>query len=156
MGCGGDGGVVWVRYVQKNEVGVGVWYFNKLFSLDMQCWADGLCNGVLVGDALGVNGNECLARCKADEDCQWFTHDSEGDGACLMLSDCPELDTSCESCKSGHELCDPREEPINAGKALFTQVKFSLDIQSITSFQCKNYPWSFSTGSDNFIAKSKH
>ncbi len=83
-------------------------------TLDLECWVDGLCNGVLVGETFGLDSNGCLGECQANDDCLWFTHDSDGD-ICLMFQDCQAFDTSCDTCLSSQTQCSPLEEPVNPG-----------------------------------------
>ncbi len=72
--------------------------------LDLQCWVQGSCQGILVDDTASDSGNDCLEICQDTENCSWFTYDSvEGD--CILLEDCQQLDTTCVTCSSGQRSC---------------------------------------------------
>ncbi len=80
-------------------------FHNKI---GLQCWIQGQCNGDLLNASDGTTENECLGECQANEDCVWFTHDSNG-GQCELMADCPTFDTSCDTCLSSHVLCSEYE-----------------------------------------------
>ncbi len=83
--------------------------------LGLECWVDGLCHGVLVGETYDVSVNGCLEECQENDDCFWLTHDSVGD-ICLMFEDCQELDAECDTCVSSQRQCSEQEEPDRTGQ----------------------------------------
>ncbi len=76
---------------------------------DLPCWVTGLCEGIVVDVTISEDGNSCMDLCIQNDDCLWFTYDSS-DNACLLLEDCQQLDSTCDSCLSGHRLCPAQQE----------------------------------------------
>ncbi len=76
--------------------------------IDLQCWVDGLCKGTQIEETYDVRENECLAHCQANDQCNWFTHNSDG-WTCSMFEDSDELDTSCPTCVSSQTQCSQLE-----------------------------------------------
>ncbi len=84
----------------------------------MECWLEGRCVGVLIGESSGLDETECLEACRSDDSCLWFTHDSDGN-VCLAFQDCETLDTSCDTCLSSEPQCSPYDEDTgNQGKIM--------------------------------------
>ncbi len=99
------------RYALHVHMYVVQLYFQHLSNnSDLQCWEDGLCQSILVKEESGIDAEACLEECQSDVDCQWLTHDSDGD-VCLLFGDCPELDTSCPTCSSSQQQCSPPPPP---------------------------------------------
>ncbi len=74
--------------------------------LDLQCWVQGSCQGILIDNIAAENDNNCLEVCQETDNCLWFTY-NRLDGACLLLEDCQQLDMSCDTCVSGQSVCAP-------------------------------------------------
>ncbi len=52
----------------------------------------------------GVDIDACQQACKTNEDCQWFSYDTDG-GACYTFNDCPSMDSTCATCLSSQKQC---------------------------------------------------
>ncbi len=77
--------------------------------LDLQCWIEGNCQGILIDEGTTTDGNSCLHHCKANDDCLWFTF-NPADDSCLLLENCQVIDDNCINCLSGQRQCSGREE----------------------------------------------
>jgi hypothetical protein len=47
---------------------------------------------------------DCLWTCKRLEGCAWFTYYADT-SSCALMSDCPYIDVSCDTCFSGISEC---------------------------------------------------
>ncbi len=73
---------------------------------------------MLIGESSGLDETECLEACRSDDNCLWFTHDSDGN-VCLAFQDCDTLDASCDTCLSSEPQCSPYDDDIgNQGKTI--------------------------------------
>ena len=52
--------------------------------------------------------NECLAKCKEDVRCQWFSYFRDSK-VCETLVECPTIDETEENCVSGENECSGTE-----------------------------------------------
>ncbi len=95
--------------------------------LDLECWKPGLCNGVLIREVFGVDKSACVEESRANDNCTWFTHDSDED-LCLLFQDCSDMDTSCDTCVSSQVQCSYTESDNSAGmhNYHYTKLKFNV------------------------------
>ncbi len=92
-----------------------------VFFLDLQCWVQGRCQGVLIDEVPVLTGNDCMDLCKADSNCLWFTYNSL-DNACTLLQDCQQLDPACGSCLTGQRQCSAQKGVVILGYLLVIDI----------------------------------
>ena len=74
---------------------------------DLQCFSDGRCVGTNVASYTGVaNWQACNALCLEEEDCNWFTYntDSVNGLTCDIYASCLSVQ-SCSTCISSQKYC---------------------------------------------------
>ncbi len=71
--------------------------------------------------------NDCLALCQDSDECLWLTHDTS-DGICLLFEDCPDMDTSCETCLSSQRQCPEFDGSIPAYTKLLVIGGYNPDL----------------------------
>ena len=76
-----------------------------------QCWIRGKCLGTVYHSEMTENGNACLALCKSNAGCAWFTFFGEF-SECVLYQDCQSFDESCSRCVSGERNCLMEEKPL--------------------------------------------
>ena len=105
------------------------------------CGTPGRCQGVLVDGKVARNEQFCLRLCQQEERCHWYSFLAE-DSLCLLLEDCPHLDTSCSSCTSGQQECqatDSNNMSLMSGKKDFEVI--NLTNSSMPPAELPEYPF---------------
>ncbi len=60
-------------------------------------------NGAFLSVDAATDANNCAEACNTDEDCRWFTYNSD-DQSCVLTSD-REFTSECSTCTYGHGGC---------------------------------------------------
>ena len=84
-----------------------------------QCWVQGQC----LGDTLDIgridNEDACLAKCKSESECHWFTFFKPA-AECIQFRTCPAIDDTCTDCLSGERSCVADTKPTPTGSLIAT------------------------------------
>ena len=87
---------------------------------------------------------DCLHKCQANPECQWFTLD-ESNGFCMTFSECIELSTEfCQHCTSGESTCsDPLQCSLPGecqGTYISAQDQIKTETECLTICKSQNEP----------------
>ena len=110
------------------------------------CSIPGLCHGIIIDDRIVRNEAYCLELCQQESQCYWYSYIPK-DNLCLLLKDCPEIDSSCSSCVSGQQGCQNDETELNnlmVGAYTFHArmfEAFNLDDSNIPATDLPEYPF---------------
>ena len=78
------------------------------------CFA-GYCFGTNVGTSASPSAEDCLIRCKGNDECKWFTYQSD-ERICALTSDCLFVDETCGGdCVHGRKYCQLEEDGEKTG-----------------------------------------
>ena len=87
---------------------------NCLPQAGKECFQQGFLEGTLDSIVQSVPDiDACLKECSVDEDCVWWTFDSDLE-VCVLMSDRLTVDTDCTSCVYGRRDCEEVDLPDNA------------------------------------------
>ena len=64
----------------------------------------GSCDGVPVSVVKEDSAQDCIDSCYVTEECEWWNYDSSN-SFCTQLSNCVEVEQSCNSCVYGQKTC---------------------------------------------------
>ncbi|TRY74816.1 hypothetical protein TCAL_05662 [Tigriopus californicus] len=79
---------------------------------DFQCNVEGECYGDILGTFPNIDGDDCLAECKKNSQCKWYTY-YVTQKACLLFGSCDFQAGSCSSqCVSGEQGCGGGVPPV--------------------------------------------
>ena len=68
------------------------------------CHGHGECLGHVVDEVILGAEESCLEVCQSTDTCSWFTFFADLQ-ICLLMTDCPRLDTECSNCYSSQREC---------------------------------------------------
>ena len=68
------------------------------------CFVNGKCDGIVHHTQPSASAEDCLQLCNSTVTCRWFTFEATG-SECILLTSCPTIDESCETCTSGERRC---------------------------------------------------
>jgi len=68
------------------------------------CHGEGECLGHVIDELILQAEQPCQEMCQLSEDCQWFTYFADLK-ICLLMTDCPRLNTECANCFSSQKEC---------------------------------------------------
>ncbi len=77
--------------------------------IDLECWIQGNCQGILIDEVTAADSNACLDFCMANDECLWFTYNPDNQ-ECVLLEDCQEVDLDCTNCLSGQRQCSAQKD----------------------------------------------
>jgi hypothetical protein len=71
-----------------------------------ECFVTGQCtNSTLIAVTHPANSRACLADCKNQTECNWFTYNADTE-LCALLDGCQSLNQECQHCVSGEVTCE--------------------------------------------------
>ncbi len=117
-----------------------------------QCFEPGDCLGTLISGSWAMTANECLDRCKAEPECEYFNYNN--DKICTLLKDCAAIDSRCidtNNCIFGQVDCKRQHEfamvaigyiQYNESAVIYLNDVEIIDLETFSScpIQQKSYP----------------